>query len=193
MTKSSNPLRNTSFDSQTALTLIEATMLFRKEARSILSHYESSTARIITLEESYAKLANLSLKQDDLLIQALRCIENNVFRAGYVLAWAALMDFLEEKIATNFPLLRQLRPKWPVKTIDDLRDVGSDYQIIELTRQAGYCTKTEDKALKGLLNRRNESAHPTDYDPQLNEALGFISEILQRLQKLQTRWVKQHS
>jgi hypothetical protein len=99
------------------------------------------------------------------------------------------MDFFEEKLAKDqFKALSKLRPNWKLKSIEDLRDIGSDFQIVEVMKELGLCSKTEEKALKGLLNRRNECAHPTEYYPGLNETLGYISETLQRLGQFQDRW-----
>lgn len=41
------------------------------------------------------------------------------------------------------------------------------------------------KALHGLLNRRNECAHPSEYFPDLNETLGYIGELFKRIKQLQ--------
>ena|SRR2546427_9269162 len=191
MTKSSSHSRSTFSDGNLLLAVEVArrAALFSKQANAILATHESAKSRIITVEESYKKLRQLSIKQDDLFRQALRCIEHSLFRAGHVLAWAGLMDFFEEKLAKDqFKALSKLRPHWKLKSIEDLRDIGSDFQIVEVMRELGLCTKTEEKALKGLLNRRNECAHPTDYYPGLNETLGYISETLQRLGQFQERW-----
>ena len=40
--------------------------------------------------------------------------------------------------------------------------------------------KGEHKSLQDLLSKRNESAHPSGYKPGLNEALGYVSELLNR-------------
>jgi hypothetical protein len=42
------------------------------------------------------------------------------------------------------------------------------------------------KALHGLLNKRNECAHPSDFYPDMNGSLGYISELLSRVATLQT-------
>ena len=191
MTKSSNPSRNTFSDGslREAAEITRRTLRFRRQARAILATHESATSRIITLEDSYKQLKTLSVKQDDLFRQALRCVEHSLFRAAHVLAWAGLMDFFEEKIAKDqFKQLSQLKPNWKLKSIEDLRDIGSDFQVVEAVRELGLCSKTEEKGLKGLLNKRNECAHPTDYSPGLNDTLGYISETLQRLGKFQERW-----
>lgn len=162
---------------------------FHVEVKAILATHESSTARTITLEETYKRLGKLSIKQDDLLKQSLRCVEHSLFRAAHVLSWAALMDFIEAKIADDgFKGLNVVREKWKVGTIEDLRDVGSEFQVIDALRDMNHCSKTDEKALKGLLSRRNECAHPTDYYPGLNETLGYVSEILGRIELLQGRW-----
>jgi hypothetical protein len=169
--------------------LVRLANAFAESANATLSTHESSVARSITLEETYASLGKLSLKQDELLRQSLRCIESSLFRAAHVLSWAALMDFIEEQLGKDgFVGVNGVRSKWTIKTMDDLRDIGSDFQIIELFRELKMCTKTEEKALKGLLNKRNECAHPTDYFPDLNQSLGYVSEILNRIGTFQKRW-----
>jgi hypothetical protein len=169
--------------------IIQRAIIFEKTAKAELAKYESSTTRLITLDVTYKELGKLSVKQEELFRQALRCIEQSLFRASHVMAWAGLMDFLEEKLGEDgFVNVSKIRTHWKTKTIDDLRDVGSDFQIIEVVRELGFCTKTEEKALKGLLNKRNECAHPTDYFPNLNESLGYMSEVLKRISTFQKRW-----
>ncbi|QQG48274.1 MAG: hypothetical protein HY247_05855 [archaeon] len=176
--------------SETALKdIITRARAFEKEADRMLSKEEAAPERVISIKETYKLLTGLSLKQDELIRQSLRCIENELFRAAHVLSWAALMDFIEARLSRNkFGRLNRIRPSWKVKSLDDLREVGSDYQIIEVLRDLKLCSKIEDKALKGLLNKRNECAHPTDYFPDLNQSLGYVSEVLQRLKTFQTRW-----
>lgn len=161
---------------------------FNSDAQKILSLHESSHTRIITLEKSYSNLSQLNIKQDELFRQALRCIENSLFRAAHVLSWAAFMDFVENKLAEDgYKKLNKIRPNWRIKNIEDLRENIAEYQIIDSLQLIGLCTKTQKKALHGLLNKRNECAHPTDYFPELNETLGFISELLKRIKGLQDK------
>ena len=190
MTKSSKASRDTSSnspDSQPIKDIVRRSIAFQKQAKIILSSHEASPARSITIEETYKTLRKLSTKQDDLFRQALRCVEYRLYRAAHVLSWAAFMDFFEEKIASNLGKLNETKPNWKVKSVDDIRDIGSDFQIIEALREMQLCGKTDEKALKGLLNRRNECAHPTDYYPKLNETLGYVSEIIGRLESFQKR------
>lgn len=161
---------------------------FEKEAHEILSIHEAAPSRVVLLENTHRQLSGLSIGQDDLFRQALRCIENELFRAAHVMAWAGFADFLEEKLASDgLKKVRQKRPKWNVNTIEQLRENVPEYQLIEVSRDVGLCTKTQTKALLGLLNKRNECAHPSDYHPDLNETLGYVSELLERIRTLRTK------
>jgi hypothetical protein len=65
----------------------------------------------------------------------------------------------------------------------------SEFQLIEASRDLGLAGKNEMKGLHGLLNKRNECAHPSNYYPGLNDTLGFISEVLMRIKNLQPKSV----
>jgi len=161
---------------------------FSEDAHRIFSVHETSLSRLISLEKSYKSLEALGAAQDELFIEALKCIESKLYRPAHVMAWAAFMDFMEEQLAAdNFAKLRKIRPKWNFKSLDDLREVTPEAQLIDAYREIGFCTKNEAKALHGLLNKRNECAHPSHFRPDLNEALGYVSELLKRLKTLRSR------
>ena len=162
---------------------------FQREANDILGVIETAKSRIVTLDDSYNQLKNLSLKQDDLFRQALRCVEVGVFRAAHVMAWAGMTDCLHSIVASDsFLSLNQARPNWHITSIEKLRDEVGEYNQIEAFRAANLVSKTERKALQGLLSKRNECAHPADYFPSYNETLGYIAEIFQRIAALQQRY-----
>ena len=162
---------------------------FKREAHALFAKYETSSSRLVDLTKTYADLKGLSLKQDDLFRQALRCVEQELFRAAHVMSWAAFMDFLEEKIAAKgFKTLHGLYPNWSnYTTVEDLREHVNEFQLIGCAEKLGLSTKTQTKALKGLLNKRNECAHPSDYYPELNESLGYISELFKRIGQMQPK------
>ena len=83
--------------------------------------------------------------------------------------------------------LRAVRPGWTFTAMEDLREKVPEFQIIDAAHTAGLCQKNEAKALQGLLNKRNECAHPSDFYPALNESLGYISELLKRIEHLQSK------
>src|SRR6476646_1871347 len=111
---------------------VTRTKNFRDAARNILAKHETSHARVITLTSSYNDLTALSLKQDELFRQSLRCIENELYRAAHVLAWAGFIDFYEEKLsARKFKKLHLAYPGWSkFKTVEDLRENITEYQLI---------------------------------------------------------------
>lgn len=160
---------------------------FRKVAQRILAKVETSSARIITVEDSYKQIEGLSIKQDDLFRQALRCIQNELYRAAYVMSWAAFIDFFHNKLAEDgLVKLKATRPNWKLTDVVDLRE-QSDFQVIEAAADVGLITKTGKKALHGLLNSRNECAHPEEFYPELNESLGYLSSLIKRIRTLEAR------
>lgn len=168
--------------------LLATVRAFEKDAHAILATHEASGSRVIIIEESYEKLTKLSLKQDELFRQALRCVEHKLYRAAHVLAWAGFMDLLEEKLASDgLAKLRAARAAWKAGTIEELRENVVEYQLIEVAKELGLSTKTQMKALHGMLNKRNECAHPSDFYPDVNDTLGYISELLSRVAILQTK------
>jgi len=168
--------------------LLRKARSFEHEAHEILAVHEAAPSRLVLLEDTYKKLTVLNLRQDDLLRQSLRCVENQLYRAAHVMAWAAFMDFLEEKLASDgLVKLRALRPSWKAASVEELRDTVVEFQLLEAARDLGLLGKTETKALQGLLSKRNECAHPSSYFPSMNETLGYVAEVLNRVGTLDGR------
>lgn len=162
---------------------------FWSEASEILGAVESSTTRKITLDESYKNLLALSLKQDDLFRQALRCVEVGVFRAAHVMAWAGFVDCLQSLLASDsFVKLNAAYPLWAITSLDQLREGQTEFSIIDALHKIGAIGKSEKKAFHGMLSKRNECAHPADYYPTFNETLGYITELFSRLSALEKRY-----
>lgn len=159
---------------------------FKSEAHKILQVHEASEkSRIVLLEQTYNSLSLLNLKQDDLFRQAIRCAENGLYRAAHVMAWAACEDFIEEKISEDGLIkLRVERPTWQGADIREMAEYYPERQFVDVMKPLGLATKNETAAFVSLLQKRNECAHPTGYYPDLNQTLGYMSEILMRLKKL---------
>jgi hypothetical protein len=154
------------------------------EIQSILSTYEASPSRLITLEKSYAELESLSLAQDELFREALRAVEQGLYRAAHVLAWAGFMDWLHHLLADHhLDAVKSERPKWKIESAEDLRAYG-DFQVIETGKAAKVYVASTMRSFHGLLDRRNECAHPSDYFPDLNMALGYITDLLDRTKRM---------
>lgn len=169
--------------------LAAAVQAFKADAEAILGFSESSVHRTAELSSSYALIDDLTVEQADMLRQALRCVEVGVFRAAHVLAWACLADFLQRLAdADAYVALNGKYPDWKIKSLDDLRDRIGEHNLIEGMFHSGMISKAEKKALQALLNKRNECAHPTDYFPDLNQSLGYVSECIARLSALQKKY-----
>jgi hypothetical protein len=167
--------------------LLRRVVSLDSEAQRVLATHEAAPARTVTLEDSYNRLGKLSIAQDELFRETLRAVEVDLYRAAHVLAWAGFMDFLQKHLcADGLAALSAVRPKWKVTASEDLRE-HADYQVIEAGKEAGFYPKSVMKALHGLLNKRNESAHPSDYFPDFNETLGYVSELFQRIAYLQSK------
>jgi hypothetical protein len=165
--------------------LVRRVVALDVDAQRLLAVHEAAPARTITLERSYTRLNGLSLAQDELFRESLRAVEVGLFRASHVLAWAGFMDFLHGQMAVDgLAEIKSARPAWALKAAEDLRE-HADFQVIEAGKECGLYNKSTMKALHGLLNKRNECAHPSGYFPDLNEALGYVSEVFQRIERFQ--------
>lgn len=162
---------------------------FEEEAHSILAVLEAAPSRVILLDKMRARLAILSLQQDGLFREALKCIEIGVYRAGHVMGWAAFMDCLERKLASDgLVAVMSRRPQWAKYTsIEELREYINEYDIITVAREVRLLSKGEMKTLHGMLSTRNQCAHPSDYNPGLNEAVGYVSQLLTHVERLQCK------
>lgn len=163
--------------------------VFEREAHDLLGKHETAPSRVISLVATWKQLRGLSLLQNELFREALLAIERGLYRSAHVTSWAGAVDFLEEKLASDSLVkVHAARPNWSkFGTLDELRENIVEYQLIEVAKDIGLIKKPEMKALLGSLSRRNECAHPTGYDPGLNETLGYISELLNRIKSIQPR------
>jgi len=163
---------------------------FVAEAHRILAVHEAAPSRTVLLDNTYNELQRLSLKQDELLRQALRCVENRLYRATHILCWIALMDFLEAVLASdNFKKLRKIRPNWNFNSLDELREKVSEFQIIEACKDLKLINRNEMRVLHGFLSKRNLCAHPSDFFPDYNQTLGYVADILNTIKGIQNRIV----
>ena len=158
---------------------------FQSEAHQILAGAEASTSRVVTLSETYAKLGLLNARQDALFRQALDCTTHAFYRAAHVLGWAAFMDYVQERMNLDgLTAVRREQPSWKAASLDELREHVAEFQQLEVAKKIGLLSKNTLKALHGLLNKRNESAHPGTSEPDLNETLGFLTELIRRAEGL---------
>lgn len=170
--------------------LIERAAIFETEAHSLLESYEDAhQSRVIKLGDVLDRLTALNLHQEELYRQALRCAQNEIYLAAHVMAWAALVDLYEEKIASDgLVKVHAEYPKWQVhKTLEDIRENIKEYQLIEAGKRIGLLTNSQMKTLHGHLHSRNQAAHPTGFSPGLNETLGYVESLLKMAAVLEAK------
>lgn len=169
--------------------LIRRVADFERAAHELLSAHEAAPSRVVSLSATRKQVTILNLRQSELLEEGLRAMEASLYRPSIVMAWAAFMDFLQEKLAADgLVTVHRKRPNWSKwATLDDLKENVTEYQMLEAARDVRLLLKAETKALQGLLSKRNECAHPSGYRPGLNEALGYVSELLNRIPPISQR------
>lgn len=162
---------------------------FGEEVHGILSWCEASPSRVLSLDKTRRQLQLLSPHQSELFEEALSCIEHGLHRAAHVMAWAGFIDFFQRKlVSTGMDRVIRLRPDWArYRSIEELREHVSDFELIRTGAEMGLVSRNEMKTLHGLLSIRNECAHPSSYSPALNESLGYVAQLLKRLDQLTQR------
>ncbi len=167
--------------------LYDSVYQFRKRIDKILSKHESSSSRIISLKDSFNRVNRLTLRQEDLFNESIRCIERELYRSAHVSAWAAFIDFVADKLGEDGYIKINSIKNWKLNNADDLRDKVADYLILGCLEEIGLINKPELRSLRGLLAKRNECGHPSNYKPGLNETLGYTTELLSRIDLLQQK------
>lgn len=153
---------------------------------SLLATSEGSTHRVITVSRSYELLNRLSMRQDALMRESLQCVEHGLYRSAHVGAWVSFMDFLHEWCCeqARWDTLVSAYPAWILRSVDDFQGV-KDYQLIDVLKSKVFISNTMKTALHGLLAKRNECAHPGNYEPDVNTTLGYVSDVMIRIAQLQ--------
>lgn len=159
---------------------------FQEEAYRLFAKSDEPRIQVFEANKTRQRLGALSLRQQGLFEEALKCAEVGSSRAAVVMAWAAFIDYIEDRVfSRGLDEVIKLRPGWEkFSSVEEILEKVAEYQIIEVARDQGLITATESKSIKGLLAKRNECAHPNDHTPTVQEAIGFVSELLSRVEQL---------
>lgn len=169
---------------------------FKTRVHNILSTYETSGSRVLNLEKSFKQLSGLSIRQEELVVEALNDIKCGSFRSAYVMSWAAFIDHLEEKIASDgLVKVKAAIGKSPNKyqralkcgTIEEIREKLKEHEILDLALETGLINGKEQHILIGLLTERNQCGHPTDYKLNQNTTLGYVNRMMQWIETIRDR------
>jgi hypothetical protein len=160
------------------LGILRAVAELAAEHREIAARAQASRARVASVEITLQAIESLTPTQGLLLREAVQAASFGLYRASLVAAFASLMEGLHSTLESHASQLAERRPKWRLSSGEDVRD-HADSQVIDVAREVGAISRSAAKSMQGLLHRRNRCAHPTGYDPTLDEALGFLSEVVQ--------------
>lgn len=156
-----------------------------RESHAVLSLHEGAISRVVVLEDVLKQLSGLPVDIQDYFREAVACLEQGLFRAGVVMSWAGYFAVFSETLYTRHETaIRANRPKWVFKSLDELKELVPEGQILDVAKDVGFVTKSHLRVLQGQLATRNRSAHPTLYKPTLNSAVGFVDEMLTQTIKL---------
>jgi hypothetical protein len=174
------------FDAPTYLLRVA---IFDKAARGLLATHATSRDRVISLSSIQNDVDCLSIDQNELFSESITCIKHGLFRPAIVVAWAAMMDYLESTtIKYKLEEIHASYPKWgSISSAQDLRESQNDHNIIEAAATVKVLRKSEKKVLHGHLAKRNECAHPGAHQPSLNESIGYVDELLRRIATINNR------
>lgn len=162
--------------------IIDATHDIEQDHANILAQVDTARTRIVTVESISQQLSALTVDQQEFLQSAISAVKHGLYRAAIIMAWSALIDRIHEiHREDDYHSLRAARPKWNINSLENLRENYSEYQIIDATSESNLITKTQRKTLHSLLHDRNRSAHPSQYRPSFNQALGYLESILDEL------------
>ncbi|OON67773.1 hypothetical protein [Hymenobacter sp. CRA2] len=154
----------------------------QEEAHRVLAVHEGAVkSRVIVLEDVMRKLTASPLPSDvqDYFREAITCLEHDARRAAIVLSWAGFFYTICEKLYSQHEAaLRMAYPNWQFTSFEELKETYNEFQLIEAMRKVSLISKPEMRQFQGLLAQRNQCAHPTRYQPSMNEALGFVSQVL---------------
>jgi hypothetical protein len=128
----------------------------------------------------------------DYLEEAIKCADNEFFRAAAVLGWCSAIDRIHNKIVQlgldNFNVtsarlasqqqgrFKRYNKTFSVQTLSDLRQVF-DTDILWILEGMGLLDINEHTRLRSCFDLRNQSAHPGDAPVTQYNLLSFFSDL----------------
>lgn len=117
----------------------------------------------------------VSDKDKVLFNEAIRCLENKTYRAGYILAWLSIVESLRNKI-------QELAATGNVQADNCLKSIetkekslqSNDNTIINEAEKCGFINSTEKNQLEFLYRERCKFAHPYFQQPTSTELIHII-------------------
>jgi len=153
----------------------------RRAAHRVLAQHESAASRVILLEDLTKSLSGTPVDVQDYFSEAISCLERQLYRSGMVLAWAGHFHVLSEVCYQVYEAeIRRIRPKWQFNDLAELKENFAEAQFLVAAKDAKFITRAKLRILDGQLSQRNQCAHPTLYRPSMNEAIGYVDEMIRQ-------------
>jgi hypothetical protein len=119
---------------------------------------------------------------------AHKALEQNLLRPAHVAAWNGYVALAIMRLADNdFDDLRKARPKWTGSSVEELAMRTPGRALIDLLVEFYLVDADQEFALAELLQRRNDCAHPTSFEPTIEQTTAYLDEILTRALALAKR------
>ena len=151
----------------------------RKLAHIVLTTHEKSASRVVLLEDLLKTLSGTPVDVQDFFGEAIRCLEQGLYRSGIVLAWAGHFHvFSETLFAKHEGEIRSIRPKWNFRDLSDLKEQVSESQLLDVGKEVKFINRASVRVMQGQLSVRNQCAHPTLYRPNMNAAIGYVDAMV---------------
>ena len=151
----------------------------RRAAHEILEAHEAAASRVVALQQSFQKLSGLPVDVAEYYREALRSLQVGCYRAAIVMSWAGFIHMVAEHLVTHHqPALIAQYPKWNTGSTIDFLECAPEAQVLEAGKKIGAFNNQKLNIYRGWLSTRNQSAHPTLYQPSRNVALGFVDAVV---------------
>ena len=153
----------------------------RRAAHRALAKHESAASRVVLLEDLTKTLSGTPVDVQDYFSEAIACVEGKLFRSAIVLAWAGHFHVFSEVCYQKHEAdIRASRSKWVFKDLAELKEQYADSQILTVSKDVKFTTKSQLRILDGQLSKRNQCAHPTLYRPSMNAAIGYVDDMIRQ-------------
>ena len=128
------------------------------------------------------QLESKILNNDDKNIfnEAVRCLNNSCYRAGYIISWISIVENYKRKLfEASVSGDKQAEDSWQKIANLEKQKKSIDQQILEEIRKNNFIDNDEIEKLNFLYNQRCIFAHPYEKEPTGNELRYIISQSVE--------------
>lgn len=112
-------------------------------------------------------------------VEALECVHHGLHRPAHVSVWNGfVVAALSVLSADGFAAVRRVRPSWHGATVEDLSVHTSGSLLLDMIGALDVFDVAEIDDLGLLLQRRDDCARPTFYDPDEHDTETYLAEVV---------------